>query len=304
MSTRSQYAGGYNKPSSTRHRERTDEPADKRSSGDNPIKRVGGDDNRPFRRLRSPTGPSRPFRPRFGGRFYRPRFIPFRDRGFFRRPSIGFHRQHSPHHNLRSPALRHKVSSPSRPDARPSPSPSPSEQSKATSRASGDSVREERSSLSFTVSRQSKVSQGRDPPSAVTRAAARSRAIQKKRREIEEVYRQDCDTFGVVVKMLIAKDPSLERPIQSSLQENLREIGLRCVEAMQDFIQDYDARQVCPSPTPTPPHPTPPHATPPHPPPPPSSSSTPSTPSSQAPAAPPAPPPPAAQPPQEVSPMH
>lgn len=58
-----------------------------------------------------------------------------------------------------------------------------------------------------------------------------------------QVYRQDCDTFGVVVKMLIAKDPSLEQPIQSSLQENLREIGLRCVEAMQEFIEEYDSRE-------------------------------------------------------------
>ncbi|GAA6108305.1 periphilin-1, partial [Tachysurus ichikawai] len=58
------------------------------------------------------------------------------------------------------------------------------------------------------------------------------------------VYRQDCDTFGVVVKMLVAKDPSLERPIQSSLRENLREIGLRCVEAMEKFINEYDCREL------------------------------------------------------------
>lgn len=59
-----------------------------------------------------------------------------------------------------------------------------------------------------------------------------------------QVYRQDCDTFGVVVKMLVAKDPSLERPIQSSLRENLREIGLRCVEAMEQFIHEYDSREL------------------------------------------------------------
>ncbi|MGH0187195.1 UNVERIFIED_CONTAM: hypothetical protein FKN15_024021 [Acipenser sinensis] len=59
------------------------------------------------------------------------------------------------------------------------------------------------------------------------------------------VYKQDCETFGIVVKMLIAKDPSLEQSVQFSLQENLKEIGFRCVEAMQDFICDYDSR--CPS---------------------------------------------------------
>lgn len=49
--------------------------------------------------------------------------------------------------------------------------------------------------------------------------------------------------FGFVVKMLIKKDPSLERPIQSSLQQNLRDIGKRCVEAMEKFIEDYDSRE-------------------------------------------------------------
>lgn len=47
--------------------------------------------------------------------------------------------------------------------------------------------------------------------------------------------------FGLVAKMLIEKDPALERPIQSSLQENLRDIGKRCVEAMEKFIEDYDS---------------------------------------------------------------
>ncbi|MGH0179727.1 UNVERIFIED_CONTAM: hypothetical protein FKN15_002620 [Acipenser sinensis] len=41
------------------------------------------------------------------------------------------------------------------------------------------------------------------------------------------VYKQDCETFGIVVKMLIAKDPSLEQSVQFSLQENLKEIGFR-----------------------------------------------------------------------------
>lgn len=59
-----------------------------------------------------------------------------------------------------------------------------------------------------------------------------------------QVYRQDCDTFGVVVKMLVAKDPSLEKSIQSSLRENLREIGQRCVDAMEQFIHEYDLREL------------------------------------------------------------
>ncbi|KAG7478029.1 hypothetical protein MATL_G00076130 [Megalops atlanticus] len=83
---------------------------------------------------------------------------------------------------------------------------------------------------------------GKELPLAVMQAAVRSRAIQEKRREIEEVYRQDCDTFETVVKMLIAKDPSLERSLRLSLRKNLREMGQYCVEAMEKFIVDYDSK--------------------------------------------------------------
>ncbi|KAJ8369734.1 hypothetical protein SKAU_G00097620 [Synaphobranchus kaupii] len=97
-------------------------------------------------------------------------------------------------------------------------------------------------SLSVMISEEREIASSRGLPSSVTRVAARNLAIQQKRREIEEVYKQDCDTVGIVVKMLISKDPSLEQLIQASLQENLREIGLRCVEAMERFIQDYDSQ--------------------------------------------------------------
>lgn len=80
--------------------------------------------------------------------------------------------------------------------------------------------------------------------STAKQAAARDRAIQKKRREIDQVYYQECEMFGLVVKMLIAKDPSLEIPIQASLQQNLRDIGARCVKAMEKFIEDYDSREL------------------------------------------------------------
>ncbi|XP_022267284.2 periphilin-1 isoform X39 [Canis lupus familiaris] len=53
---------------------------------------------------------------------------------------------------------------------------------------------------------------------------SRSKAIASKTKEIEQVYRQDCETFGMVVKMLIEKDPSLEKSIQFALRQNLHEI--------------------------------------------------------------------------------
>ncbi|KAM3617372.1 uncharacterized protein V6R79_005393 [Siganus canaliculatus] len=83
----------------------------------------------------------------------------------------------------------------------------------------------------------------REPSINTSQMVARDRAIQQKRREIDEVYYQECEMFGLVAKMLIAKDQSLERSIQSSLQENLKDIGKRCLEAMEKFIEDYDSRE-------------------------------------------------------------
>ncbi|KAM6438061.1 periphilin-1 isoform 3-T4 [Liasis olivaceus] len=70
---------------------------------------------------------------------------------------------------------------------------------------------------------------------------SRSKAIAAKTKEIEQVYRQDCETFGAVVKMLIEKDPALEKPIQFSLRQNLHEIGERCIEELKHFIAEYDS---------------------------------------------------------------
>ncbi|XP_007892829.1 periphilin-1 [Callorhinchus milii] len=74
----------------------------------------------------------------------------------------------------------------------------------------------------------------------LTQADNRTRAIAEKTKEIEEVYRQDCETFGLVVQMLIDKDPTLEKTMQFALRENLREIGERCIEELRTFITHYD----------------------------------------------------------------
>ncbi|XP_031227299.1 periphilin-1-like isoform X2 [Mastomys coucha] len=69
---------------------------------------------------------------------------------------------------------------------------------------------------------------------------SRSEAISSKTREIVQVYQQDCETFGLVVKMLIEKDPSLEKSIQFSLKQNLNAIGEQCIEELKNFITAYD----------------------------------------------------------------
>ncbi|XP_029603166.1 periphilin-1-like isoform X2 [Salmo trutta] len=68
----------------------------------------------------------------------------------------------------------------------------------------------------------------------------RAQAIGAKAREIEKVYRQDCETFGMVVKMLVAKDASLEKQLQIPLRENLGEIRERCLDDLKHFISDLD----------------------------------------------------------------
>ncbi|XP_037368551.1 periphilin-1-like [Talpa occidentalis] len=70
---------------------------------------------------------------------------------------------------------------------------------------------------------------------------SRSKAIAFKTKEIEQAYRQDCETFGMVVKMLVEKDPSLEKHIQFALRRNLQEIGERCIQELKRFIEEYDA---------------------------------------------------------------
>ncbi|XP_078099273.1 periphilin-1 isoform X6 [Sander vitreus] len=55
-----------------------------------------------------------------------------------------------------------------------------------------------------------------------------------------KVYRQDCETFGMVVKMLVAKDPNLEKQLQVPLRENLGEIRERCLEDLKHFINELD----------------------------------------------------------------
>ncbi|KAL7858033.1 hypothetical protein AOLI_G00181350 [Acnodon oligacanthus] len=68
----------------------------------------------------------------------------------------------------------------------------------------------------------------------------RAHVIANKALEIEKLYRQDCETFGMVVKMLIAKQPTLEKQLQTALKENLAEIKERCLEDLRHFISEVN----------------------------------------------------------------
>lgn len=53
-------------------------------------------------------------------------------------------------------------------------------------------------------------------------------------------YRQDCETFRTVVKMLVTKEPSLDNLLQAPLDANLSEIKQRCLDDLRHFVKELD----------------------------------------------------------------
>ncbi|XP_024137980.1 periphilin-1 [Oryzias melastigma] len=70
--------------------------------------------------------------------------------------------------------------------------------------------------------------------------ARRLEAIKAKAVEIEKDYKQDCETFRTVVKMLIDKEPALENLLEAPLAKNLQEIKQHCLDALKGFISELD----------------------------------------------------------------
>nr|XP_019951548.1 PREDICTED: periphilin-1-like [Paralichthys olivaceus] len=231
------------------------------------------DETRPIRRVQSPTRPgawsSNPYKPKFRGKFYKPRFArddhSFHKPGFVNKrqrhlsqrvyPDQRDHFQPKPHHSAQREREKERYGW--RSSAEGSSCPKQSNASRlflprSTSSRDKDTqfaVCQKNRNHSRerdhkgTKSKEKEQSRDRELPLTVNQTTTRDRAIQQKRREIDEVYYQECEMFGLVTKMLIKKEPSLELLIQSSLQENLRDIGKRCVEAMEKFIEDYDSRE-------------------------------------------------------------
>lgn len=79
--------------------------------------------------------------------------------------------------------------------------------------------------------------------------ARRLEVIKAKAAEIEKDYRQDCETFRTVVKMLVEKEPSLDYLLQAPLEKNLEEIKGRCLDSLKQFIKDLDVAIEPPSKT-------------------------------------------------------
>ncbi|XP_029993585.1 periphilin-1-like isoform X1 [Sphaeramia orbicularis] len=270
------------KGSAVRHREHSDESVDKKAldssrtptqSEKRPIRRV-----RSPSRPRAWLSTSR--NPKVGGHYYKSRF-PKDDRPFYKsgfsnhrhQPFNYFHRKDYHRQKLQPFPLRGrekerdwekerepeterydhdkrdgtdgssppKQSTSSRPFSHKSSSSRDKDKQFTVSQSDRSQSRE--SDHKGSKSKERERSRDGELPSTASQTVARDLAIQQKRKEIDEVYYQECEMFGLVVKMLIEKDPSLEVPIQSSLQKNLRDIGARCVEAMERFIEEYDSRE-------------------------------------------------------------
>ncbi|KAM4738334.1 uncharacterized protein FYW61_005515 [Anableps anableps] len=190
---------------------------------------------RPIRRVKSPSAPrawlSRSYKPKFGGHVYRPRSSSADHHSFHK---AGFTSQS--HHYLKHRAYVH---------CKDYPPPKPrllTLKEKETQREKARLKEKEREKQHHD---QRESTDGSSPSKQNTSRPVLPRSTSSRDKDMQiTVYYQECEMFGLVAKMLIAKDPSLERPIQSSLQENLRDIGKRCVDAMERFIEDYDSREL------------------------------------------------------------
>ncbi|XP_043985957.1 uncharacterized protein LOC122838945 isoform X3 [Gambusia affinis] len=189
---------------------------------------------RPIRRVRSPSAPrawlSRSYKPKFGGPVYKPRF-PGDHHSFHK---AGFHNQH--HHYLKHRPYVHRKDY-------PPPKPWLLAMKEKEKQKQREKEKEKEREKQHHEQRESTERSSPSKQNASRPVLPRSTSSRDKDMQIT-VYNQECEMFGLVAKMLIAKDPSLERPIQFSLQENLRDIGKRCVDAMEKFIEDYDSRKL------------------------------------------------------------
>ncbi|XP_072305780.1 uncharacterized protein [Eucyclogobius newberryi] len=216
---------------------------------------------RPIRRVRSPSRPrawlSHSYKPKLSGKFHKfgredhdVQKFGFRNNQRHNKFKSKFNFNHGAPYNAHASAERggrHEERTSGEDQSQAKQNSVRVFQPRSTSSRDKDQRSDSKSDKSQSRERDHKGNRSREPEthkSTAKETATRDRAIQRKRKEIDEVYYQECEMFGLVVKMLIAKDPSLEIPIQTSLQQNLRDIGARCVQAMEKFIEDYDTRQL------------------------------------------------------------
>uniref|UniRef100_A0A1A8IE47 Periphilin-1 C-terminal domain-containing protein n=1 Tax=Nothobranchius kuhntae TaxID=321403 RepID=A0A1A8IE47_NOTKU len=153
-------------------------------------------------------------------------FSPDRDKGH----SYQKQQQHEHHEKLKEKTDVVKSQTPSSPIRDSLQSPNSSEEKPFTSAAEVEKGEAEAAAASL----EPEVTPEEDVK------ARRWEAINAKVLEIEKHYRQDCETFRTVVKMLVTKEPSLDTLLQSSLDKNLLELRQRCLESLKNFVTELD----------------------------------------------------------------
>ncbi|XP_065133395.1 uncharacterized protein [Paramisgurnus dabryanus] len=66
-------------------------------------------------------------------------------------------------------------------------------------------------------------------------------AITAKALDMKKLYKQDCETFGLVVKMLIYKDTTLEQKLLTTMKKILIDLKKENLQELQHFISDVTA---------------------------------------------------------------
>ncbi|XP_071083294.1 serine/arginine repetitive matrix protein 2-like [Haliotis cracherodii] len=60
--------------------------------------------------------------------------------------------------------------------------------------------------------------------------------VQQKKQELEAAFKSDCETICNVTKVLLSKDPSLEKQLCNSAKDTLTDLGAKFVNQLQEFI--------------------------------------------------------------------
>uniref|UniRef100_A0A914P2W3 Periphilin-1 C-terminal domain-containing protein n=1 Tax=Meloidogyne incognita TaxID=6306 RepID=A0A914P2W3_MELIC len=60
--------------------------------------------------------------------------------------------------------------------------------------------------------------------------------VAKKKREFEQSYRNDCETFGFVTQKLVEKDKTLEDRLKVALLETMKDLQSETMKKFDEFL--------------------------------------------------------------------
>ncbi|MFH4984654.1 hypothetical protein AB6A40_011363 [Gnathostoma spinigerum] len=57
-----------------------------------------------------------------------------------------------------------------------------------------------------------------------------------KKKQVEDAFKQDCETFGFVVKTLIQKDPALEERLRIALADTIKDMEESFTQKIDQYL--------------------------------------------------------------------